>query len=151
MDIVVDSAQGDGMLLIDAAICTPMAHSYLEAAQERGGAAGMRQSAKHSKYDSLTPEGSSFTAAVVEALGAWGPELEEYWKKILAIMEKEAEEFGEKHIASQFANRWLPRLSVSVQRGNALAIIHRCRRDRVAAGRSTGGRRLFSASQDDTY
>ena len=37
MDIVVDSAQGDGMWLIDAAICTPMAHSYLEAAQERGG------------------------------------------------------------------------------------------------------------------
>ena len=87
----------------------------------------------------------------MEALGAWGPELEKYWKKILAIMEKEAEEFGEKHIASQFANRWLPRLSVSVQRGNALAIIHRCRRDRVAVGRSTGGRRLFSASQDDTY
>ena len=42
MDIVVDSAHGDGMSLIDAATCTPMAHSYLEAAQEQGGAAGMR-------------------------------------------------------------------------------------------------------------
>ena len=88
---------------------------------------------------------------MVEALGAWGTELEEYWRRILDAVEEEAEEWGEKHIASQFANRWLPRLSVSVQRGNALAIIHRCRRDRVAAGRSTGGRRLFSASQDDTY
>ena len=54
------------MTQIDAAVCTPMASSYLQAAQGAGGAAALRQASKHSKYDSHVPEGSIFIAAVAE-------------------------------------------------------------------------------------
>ena len=151
MDIVVDSGDGGEMTQIDAAVCTPMASSYLQAAQEAGGAAALRQSSKHSKYDRHVPEGSTFIAAVVEAVGAWGSEMQEWWQAVLGTLAAEAQEAGEMgdSAASQFANSWLPRLAVGLQRGNALAIIHRCRRDRVAMGKSSGGRR--PRYHDDSY
>ena len=66
-------------------------------------------------------------------------------------MAAEAQEAGEMEdtAASSFANSWMPRLAVGLQRGNALANIHRCRRDRVAMGRSSGGRR--PRCHDDSY
>ena len=42
MDIVVDSAAGDSMAMLDAAVCMPMADSYVGVAQEQGGAAAQR-------------------------------------------------------------------------------------------------------------
>jgi hypothetical protein len=73
-------------------------------------------------------------------------------KAVLGSMAAEAQEAGEMEAhtaASSFANSCLPRLAVGLQRGNALAIIHRCRRDRVAMGRSSGGRR--PRCHDDSY
>ena len=75
--------------------------------------------------------------------------MEELWHAVLGAMDEEAREYGEEHAASHFANVWMPRISASIQRGNALAVIHRCRRDRAAMGRSTGGRRPHY--HDDSY
>ena len=47
---------------------------------------------------------------------------------------------GDDYAGQRLARQWLPALSVGLQRSNALAVIHRARRDRVAAGRSAGGR-----------
>jgi len=149
MDIVVDSAAGDSMAMLDAAVCMPMADSYVGAAQVQGGAAAQRAAAKHGKYDKYIPEGSSFAAAVVEVMGGWGKELHMFWKDLLLQMDEEAEACGEDKISDSFAAKWLPRIAVSVQRGNALAIIHRARSDRAAAGRATGGKRPHY--YDDSY
>ena len=98
----------------------------------------------------LTPKGASryctcFAAAVVEVrMGGWGKELQDFWKDLLQQMGVEAEECGEDKISDTFAAKWLPKTAISVQRGNALAIIHhRARSDRVAAGRATGGKRPY--------
>ena len=115
MDIVSDSGDGGEMTQIDAAACTPMASSYLQAAQEAGGAAALRQASKHSKYDSHVPEGSTFIAAAVESVGAWGSEMQEWRQAVLGGMAAEAQEAGELEdtAACSFANSWMPRLAVS--------------------------------------
>ena len=64
-------------------------------------------------------------------------------------MDEEADACGEDKISDSFAAKWLPKIAVSVQRGHALAIIHRARSDRVAAGRATGGKRPHY--YDDSY
>ena len=88
MDIVVDSAAGDSMAMLDAAVCMPMADSYVGVAQVQGGAAAQREAAKHGKYDRYIPEGSSFAAAVVEVMGGWGKELHMFWKDLLLQMDE---------------------------------------------------------------
>ena len=83
-------------------------------------------------------------------MGQGAPGRTHFWKDLLQQMDVEAEECGEDKISDSFAAKWLPKIfAVSVQRGNALAIIHRARSDRVAAGRATGGKRPHY--YDDSY
>ena len=46
MDLAVDSAAGDSMAMLDAAVCMPMADSYVGVAQVQGGAAAQREAAR---------------------------------------------------------------------------------------------------------
>ena len=78
---------------------------------------------------------------MVEVLGGWGKELQDFWKELLQQLDVEAKECGEDKISDTFAAKWLPKIAVSIQRGNALAIIHRARSGRATAGRASGGKR----------
>ena len=59
---------------------------------------------------------------MVEVMGGWGKELQDFWKDLLQQMDAEADACGEDKISDSFAAKWLPKIAVSVQRGNALAI-----------------------------
>ena len=73
-------------------------------------------------------------------VGGWGKGLQDFWEGPLQQVGVGAEGCGGGKIPDSFAAKWLPKIAVSVQRGNALATTHRARSGRVAAGRATGGK-----------
>ena len=62
------------------------------------------------------------------------------WEHLRQMAHMAGQLEGDDYAGTRFARQWLPALAVGLQRSNALAVIHRARRDRVAAGRSDGGR-----------
>ena len=48
---------------------------------------------------------------------------------------------GDMSAASRWSTHWRQRLSTSLWKGNVCAVIARCRRDRVVAGRAVRGTR----------
>ena len=80
---------------------------------------------------------------VLEVYGSWGEEFRTYFEQMLGIIAdaEEGKEEGDEWRAARFADYWQKRISVTLQRGNALAIIHRVRCDKVRAGTAVMGRR----------
>ena len=125
--------------MIDTCIASPLADSYIAAAQEDGGAARVRASGKVSKYGELAEEqGHTFTAWCMETYGTWGHDMRAMFREMSELVAERGRVMGDRHAAARFATEWQQRFSVVLQKGNADAIIQRAMRDRVASGRSFG-------------
>ena len=145
MDIVVEVAAGlalhseylaKGPILVDLAVSTPTAACYLAgAAMVRGDCAEKRARAKHHKYDEHVQYGHRFFALVWEAFGLWCDELHALFQEVVDFVKLKGEDEGDPHAASHFLAYWLPTIQTTLMRANAQAVMHRSRRDRVAAGK----------------
>ena len=110
------------------------------AARQPGATAAAAAQGKRAKYGPHLPPSTTFIPAVVESFGAWGDDMVALWDHIRQMARMAGQLEGDDYAEHRLARQWLPALAVGLQRSNALAVIHRARRDRVAAGRSAGGR-----------
>ena len=133
------AASEGGRLIGDVAVVCPLARSYLQAAQEQGGAAVRRSSQKVGKYAHLVAAEDDFTPLVFETCGLISPEVRSLISSTADVYAEEHAESGDPRdvdaCRSQFIADWQVRLSVVLQRGNAVAVRSRCSRDCAAAGR----------------
>ena len=94
-------------------------------------------SAKHGKYDDGLEDGCSFEAYILEVFGTWGEEARGRLESLAKIVQAEGEQLGDRFAGSRFIQRWQQRIGVTLQRGNAVALIRRSRADmRWRSGRS---------------
>ena len=74
-------------------------------------------------------DGHDFEAYIFETFGALGSEAEARIRALAARVQEEAEPLGDRYAGARFTQRWLQRLGVRLQRGNALALVRRARAD----------------------
>ena len=67
---------------MDFSFINPTAPSYLNKAQQVGGAAKDREKIKNDKY-LPAPPGYTFMPAIIETSGRWGETLHKFWEKIM--------------------------------------------------------------------
>ena len=138
-DVVLMRMAMGGRLIGDVAVACPLARSYISAAQDRGGAAARRTQQKEGKYAHLVAAEDSFTALVFESCGFMSAEVQQLITDTAEAYAEEHAESGDprdvKACRDQFIADWQIRLSVVLQRGNAVAVRSRTSRDCAAAGR----------------
>ena len=117
---------------IDYSVTHPSAPSYIAAAQTKLGAAVSREQKKEQKYgDACKAVDVSFKPFVLETFGAMGSKARSFFKEAVRIMENRLNDDDPRTwTATTFATMWMQRMSVSLQRGNAQAILYRAARDR---------------------
>ena len=138
MDVVVEEWETGDVLCGDVGVASPTCDSYLAAAQHPLGAAIRRASSKHGKYDRELADGHRFEAWIVETFGALGPEARARFQRLVGIVQREGEQAGDRYAGARFAQRWLQRLSICLQRGNAVTLIRRSRADHRRASGQRG-------------
>ena len=74
---------------------------------------------------------TTFKPFVMETYGAMGRKAKAFFKEAIRIMENKLNDDEPRTwTATSFATSWMQKLSVSLQRGNAQAILYRAARDR---------------------
>ena len=117
---------------IDFSITTPCCTSYVNAAQNPGGAAKARANVKNNKY-LPAPDGFKFMPGCMETFGRWGKDLTTLWKQLMKNCKKEDKlprPSGCPWNAQTFEALWLQRISTQLQLQNSLVIenyVHRAR------------------------
>ena len=123
-------------------VACPLAPSYLAAAQHAGGAADMRSAAKVSRHRASAASGGySFEPWAFEAWGAWGQAVRSDFAALTREVHEAGRGEGDFTAASRWSTHWRQRLSTTLWKGNVRAVIARCRRDRIVAGRLAWGSR----------
>ena len=110
----------------------------LQQAQQPLGAAAVRAGHKTGKYGhGQLLDGYEFQAWILETFGAWGVQARERLERLMRIVQAEGEQAGDRWAGARFVQRHTQRIGVTLQRGNALALIQRARADsrRVGTGR----------------
>ena len=133
---------GSGLQVADMAVSSPHAPAYVTAAQRPGGCAELREGCKASAHEAeVRAAGHTFVPVVFETHGALGPRGTAWFRALV----QQASVVGqdpdrppspeeEQWLRAQLAFEWQQRLSVTLQRGNARAIITRSRRSRDGMG-----------------
>ena len=83
---------------------------------------------------------------ILEVFGTWGAEAEARLHRLAAIVQQEGDQVGDQWAGARFTQRWLQRLGVRLQRGNALALIRRARSDMYRWGGQQGRPWQFDAA-----
>jgi hypothetical protein len=117
---------------LDYSVTHPSAPSYIAAAQAKLGAAVSREKKKEHKYgEACKAVDVSFKPFVFETYGAMGSKARSLFKGAIRIMENKLNDDDPRTwTATTFSTMWMQRMSVSLQRGNAQAILYRAARDR---------------------
>ena len=58
-----------------------------------------------------------------------------FFEDVVNFVQQMGEAEGDKHAGDKFKQYWLPTIQATLMRSNAQAVLHRARRDRVAAGK----------------
>ena len=147
MDIVIDVASGPAMasifagnpILIDVNVPTPVCPSYVaDAAKDNNTVTANAEKKKERKYLPYLPDGHQFHGWIIDSFGAWGRDATNLFQEVVNMVQQHGEAEGDKHAGDHFMAYWLPTIQATLMRSNAQAVLHRSRRDRVAAGKRAG-------------
>ena len=122
---------------IDLSVTHPTAPSYLNKAQSEGGAARSRAEGKRSKYLPGLPDGYDFLPMIFETYGRWDSEMDAWLHAHLEKLDGEAKKVDPSKAnwtAQSLKPWWTQRLSVVLQKWNAIIIYEGARKDHQALG-----------------